>query len=100
MPLKVGVLMGGPSEEHEVSLSTGKAVMEACQRIGYNSTEIKFDHDFESYLDNMKEQDIIFNALHGGIGENGRIQAWMDNNQIKYTGSDSFSSELLSLIHI
>ena len=94
MPLKVGVLMGGPSEEHEVSLSTGKAVMEACQRIGYNSTEIKFEHDFESYLDNMKEQDIIFNALHGGIGENGRIQAWMDNHQIKYTGSDSSSSAL------
>ena len=49
MPLKVGVLMGGPSEEHDVSISTGKAVMEACQRIGYNSTEIKFEHDFESY---------------------------------------------------
>ena len=94
MPLKVGVLMGGPSEEHDVSISTGKAVIEACQRIGYNSTEIKFEHDYESCLENMKEQDIIFNALHGGIGENGRIQAWMDNHQIKYTGSGSFSSAL------
>ena len=86
--------MGGPSEEREVSLSTGKAVMEACQRIGYNTTVIQFDHDYKSCLDNMKEQDIIFNALHGGIGENGRIQAWMDNHQIKYTGSDSLSSAL------
>ena len=48
MPLKVGVLMGGPSEEREVSLSTGKAVMEACQRIGYNTTVIQFDHDYKT----------------------------------------------------
>ena len=86
--------MGGISEEREVSLSTGKAVVEACQRIGFITTVIQFDYDYKSCLDNMKEQDIIFNALHGGIGENGKIQAWMDNNQIKYTGSGSFSSEL------
>ena len=34
MPLKVGVLMGGPSEEHDVSISTGKAVIEACNELG------------------------------------------------------------------
>ena len=84
MQLKVGILMGGPSEEREVSLSTGRAVMDACQSIGYDSTIITFDQDYRSCIDNMKEQDIIFNALHGGIGENGKIQAWMDNHQIKY----------------
>ena len=94
MQLKVGILMGGPSEEREVSLSTGRAVMDACQSIGYDSTIITFDQDYRSCIDNMKEQDIIFNALHGGIGENGKIQAWMDNNQIKYTGSGSYSSAL------
>ncbi len=36
----------------------------------------------------------MFSILHGGIGENGRIQAWMDDHQIKYTGSGSFSSAL------
>ena len=86
--------MGGPSEEREVSLSTGRAVMDACQSIGYDSTIITFDQDYKSCIDNMKEQDIIFNALHGGIGENGKIQAWMDNNHIKYTGSGSYSSAL------
>ena len=94
MSLKVGVLMGGPSEERDVSLSTGIAVINACQNIGYDSTKIAFDEDYKSCLEKMKKQDIIFNALHGGIGENGKIQAWMDNNQIKYTGSDSFSSAL------
>ena len=86
--------MRGPSEEREVSLSTGMAVIDACQKIGYNPTKISFDQDYESYLPKMKKQDIIFNALHGGIGENGKIQIWMDNNQIKYTGSDSYSSSL------
>ena len=94
MSLKVGVLMGGPSEEREVSLSTGMAVIDACQKIGYNPTEISFDQDYKSYLPKMKKLDIIFNALHGGIGENGKIQIWMDKNQIKYTGSDSYSSAL------
>ena len=94
MSLKVGVLMGGPSEERDVSLSTGMAVIDACQNIGYDSTKIAFEQDYKSCLAKMKKQDIIFNALHGGIGENGKIQAWMDNNQIKYTGSDSFSSAL------
>jgi D-alanine-D-alanine ligase len=42
----------------------------------------------------MIKQDIIFNALHGGLGENGIIQAWFDKNGIKYTGSGSLSSAL------
>ena len=37
---------------------------------------------------------MIFNALHGGEGEDGKIQQWMDNNSIKYTGSGPKSSEL------
>ena len=77
--------MGGPSEEREVSLSTGMAVIDACQKIGYKPTKISFEQDYKSYLSKMKKQDIIFNALHGGIGENGKIQAWKDNYQIKYT---------------
>ena len=86
--------MGGPSQEREVSLSTGMAVIDACQKIGYKPTKISFEQDYKSYLSKMKEQDIVFNALHGGIGENGKIQIWMDNNQIKYTGSNSYSSAL------
>ncbi len=82
MSLKVGVLMGGPSQEREVSLSTGIAVIDACQKIGCKPTKISFEQDYKSYLSKMKKQDIIFNALHGGIGENGKIQIWMEYNQI------------------
>ena len=48
----------------------------------------------DCYIHNLKNQDIIFNSLHGGIGENGKIQAWMDKNEIKYTGSGSAASAL------
>ncbi len=94
MPLKVGVLMGGPSEEREVSISTGKAVIKACADNGYIATEFVFTYDYKKHLKKLKTQNIIFNALHGGIGENGKIQSWLDKNNIKYTGSGAIASSL------
>ena len=94
MPLKVGVLMGGPSEEKEVSIATGKAVIKACAQNGYVATEFVFDTNYKKYLKELKKQNIIFNALHGGIGENGKIQEWLDENDIKYTGSGAIASSL------
>ena len=94
MPLKVGILMGGPSEERDVSISTGEAVSKACAENGYLVTEFSFRNDYKKYLNEMDDHDIIFNALHGGIGENGSVQAWMDENGIKYTGSGSLASSL------
>jgi len=94
MSLKVGVLMGGPSEEKEVSVATGKAVIRACAENGYTATEFVFDTNYKKYLKELKKQNIIFNALHGGIGENGKIQKWLDENNIKYTGSGAIASSL------
>jgi len=94
MPLKVGILMGGPSEERDVSISTGGSVSKACVENGYLVTEFSFRNDYKKYLNEMDDNDIIFNALHGGIGENGSVQAWMDENGIKYTGSGSLASSL------
>ena len=94
MSLKVGVLMGGPSEERNVSLASGEAVSSACKSLGYKTTEFLFEDNYKKLLHNLKNQDIIFNSLHGGIGENGEVQAWMDKNDIKYTGSGSAASAL------
>ena len=94
MSLRVGVLMGGPSEEREVSIATGKAVIKACAENGYIATEFGFTNNYKKHLKKLKTQNIIFNALHGGIGENGKIQAWLDKNNIKYTGSGAFASSL------
>tara|TARA_A100001037_G_scaffold306631_1_gene353483 strand:+ start:6746 stop:7636 length:891 start_codon:yes stop_codon:yes gene_type:complete len=94
MPLKIGILMGGLSEEREISLMTGQAVTEACNRLGYIVSEFSFRSNYYRLLKGLKSQDIIFNALHGGIGENGKIQSWMNENGIKNTGSGSESSAL------
>ncbi len=94
MSLKIGVLMGGDSEERIVSLSTGKEVLKALKKLGYNAEKILIKDSYEKYLGKFLEQDLIFNALHGGEGENGKIQQWMDDNKIKYTGSGPESSNL------
>ena len=94
MPMKVVVLMGGPSEECEVSKATGAAVSAACRSLGYDVLKLSFQDNYEALLPKLKNADIVFNALHGGMGENGEIQAWMEGNLIVYTGSGPEASEL------
>ena len=94
MSLKIGVLMGGASSERIVSINTGNAVITACNDLSYLTTKFIFKNNYEKLLVELKKHDIIFNALHGGIGENGKIQSWLDKNQIKYTGSGPKSSKL------
>ena len=94
MSLKIGVLMGGDSEERIVSLSTGNEVLKALKKLGYYAEKILIKDSYEKFLGKFLEQDLVFNALHGGKGEDGKIQQWMDNNNVKYTGSGPASSAL------
>ena len=94
MPMRIGVLMGGDSKERNVSLNTGIAVIKACKDLGYDVLELNFFHNYKKFKIIMKSCDMIFNALHGGIGENGEIQKWMYDNDIKFTGSNAESSYL------
>ena len=86
--------MGGPSEECEVSKATGAAVATACRSLGYDVLKLSFQDNYEALLPKLKNADIVFNALHGGMGENGEIQAWLEENLIVYTGSGPGASEL------
>ena len=92
--MKVSVLMGGTSAERGVSLKTGKAVMNACLELGYEVTTVDFNGKYSSILNDLKYSDIVFNALHGTVGEDGTIQSWLDENNIDYTGSGPNSSRL------
>ena len=94
MSLKIGVLMGGDSDERIVSLSTGNEVLKAFKKLGYDAEKISIKNDFENFLEKFQQQDLVFNALHGGKGEDGKIQQWMDDNNIKYTGSGPAASAL------
>ena len=70
----IAVLMGGWNSEREVSLRSGEAVFETLKQLGYNVTKIDFSRKIFEQLSEIKP-DIIFNALHGQYGEDGRASA-------------------------
>ena len=100
MSSKIAVLMGGASSEREVSLSSGKAMFAASAALGYDAISVEFKDDILSHLDTLKSVDIVLIALHGGIGENGRIQGMFESLGIRYTGSDALSSAICMDKHI
>ena len=92
---KVLVLQGGVSEEKEVSESTAESCIEALKRINLNVDAVSINsnniHDLAEVI-KRQNPDIIFNALHGGIGENGTIQGLFETLKIPYTHSGVLSS--------
>ena len=92
--MKIGVLMGGNSSEREVSLSSGKAIVNACKKLEHEVKEFDLKEDFDSLSVEIKKVDLIFNALHGGDGENGVISSKLDSLGVKYTGSEEEASAI------
>lgn len=115
--LKIGVLMGGLSSERPVSLRSGRAIANGLERLGFEVSRIDLrpkghilspeekevlkvqkikaltPGNLSEYL--KKERfDCIFLALHGGIGENGAIQGFLEVMGIPYTGSGIMASSL------
>jgi D-alanine-D-alanine ligase len=90
---KIAVLMGGWGSEREVSLSSGEAVYNALIELGYEAIKIDFDRDVVAKLQKIKP-DVVFNALHGRFGEDGRIQGLLDILNIPYTHSGLLASAI------
>ncbi|MEW6569989.1 MAG: D-alanine--D-alanine ligase [Nitrospirota bacterium] len=90
---KIGVLMGGRSTEREISLKSGKAVLNALQEMGYHANAVDVDSDVCQVL--LRECiEMAFIALHGGCGENGSLQGMLEILGIPYTGSGVLASAL------
>lgn len=86
--------MGGTSAEREVSLSSGKAIVEVCVDLGYEVTPLILNGNLVELLPDLKNVDLVLIALHGGDGENGSIQGFLEELGIKYTGSGVLASAL------
>ena len=86
----IAVLMGGISNEREVSLNTGNAIYNALKRKGYNVIEIDIKERNLKWLDH--EFDVAFIALHGKYGEDGIIQGILEYMNIPYTGTNVLGS--------
>lgn len=84
---RIAVLFGGESAEREVSLVSGKAVIDAFGRLGIDVSPL--DVKTAELPAVIREQAIrhCFIALHGGAGENGQVQALMQSLGVSYTGS-------------
>lgn len=89
---RVGVLMGGPSPEHEVSLGSGRRVVEALDPARYEAVPVVVPRwgPWSPPLD----LDVAFVALHGPAGEDGAIQGALEVAGIPYTGSGVLASAL------
>ena len=120
--MKIAVLMGGTSEEREVSLASGLAIVSALRERGHSVDGIDTARGFiapehESALlprgvqaapperienplrptelggiPQLRDADVAFLALHGGIGEDGTIQAFLELLGVPYTGSGPLGS--------
>ena len=99
--LRIGVLRGGPSPEYDASLKSGAHVLKQLY-----DTHIPLDifiskngvwhlNGVEKSPEKiLKHLDVVFNALHGMYGEDGRVQEVLSNHGVKFVGSDRYSSSI------
>ncbi|WP_417723857.1 D-alanine--D-alanine ligase [Salipiger sp.] len=90
---KVAVLLGGPSAEREVSLSSGRECAAALRGQGYEVVEVDAGPDLSARLGEVAP-DVVFNALHGRWGEDGCVQGLLEWLRLPYTHSGVLASAL------
>lgn len=95
--LRVAVLMGGPSSEHEVSLKSGEMVAKNLNPEHYDVRTVLITKggDWEIPVQSLKTfTDVAFIALHGPYGEDGTVQDLLEQEGIPYTGTGPLGSAL------
>ncbi len=93
--LKVAVLMGGPSPEHDISILSGRNVVENLNKDQFEVYPIVIGKENDStWLKCAKEADNVLIALHGPVGQDGTVQKQLDGSNIPYTGSGAKASSI------
>lgn len=93
MKINLMILKGGMSLEREISLKSFENVIKNIDSQRYNILDIDVK-DIYTLINNIKEfkPHIVLNLMHGGIGEDGTIQALLSSIGVKYVGSKALSS--------
>lgn len=100
--VRVAVLRGGPSEEYDVSMQTGAGVLAALDRDRFDPLDVIITRG-GAWLYNGREWfpeqllglvDVVFLALHGAYGEDGKVQRILERYAVPYTGSKSYPSAI------
>jgi len=89
--LNITVMLGGIGAEREVSLSSGKEVARALRSLGHRVKELDPRDETWKLSD---PTDLVFLALHGTYGEDGTVQAQLEELGVPYTGCNSEASRL------
>lgn len=90
--LKIGVLYGGISSERDVSINSGKQIINNLNKDKYDVKEIILNDKKDIFK--CEGLDFVFIALHGSFGEDGRVQSILDTMGIKYNGCGFFTSSI------
>lgn len=93
----VGIMMGGLSSEKDVSLKSGRAVLEALKVSGVNAVPLEIAQETEEEIRSLilrHSIDIVFITMHGGFGEDGRLQHILEKIGVPFTGPKEASSRL------
>ncbi|MDE2188697.1 MAG: hypothetical protein KGJ35_03140, partial [Patescibacteria group bacterium] len=99
---RVGVIRGGPSSEYEISLQTGSAVLNVLDNERYEPVDIVISKEGLWHINGLvhephqalRKVDVVFNALHGNYGEDGKLQHLLETHNIPFTGSGSLVSAI------
>jgi D-alanine-D-alanine ligase len=102
--MRIAVLRGGRSSEHEVSLQSGSSVAAGLREAGHEVVEVTIERDGRWLVEGKELSlvpaqgllgaDAVFPALHGPGGEDGSVQGLLECLDVPYVGSDVESSAL------
>ncbi len=91
--MKVLVIGGGISDEREVALRSSKAVTESAKKAGHETEHYDWDGSYDWLDQNVGSFDVVLPILHGKGGEDGQIQKYLEQKNVKFLGSGSESSK-------
>jgi D-alanine-D-alanine ligase len=102
--VKVAVLGGGRSSEHEISLASAAAIRAGLEEAGHEPTAVEISHDGRWSADGVPvtiepsagllHADVVFPALHGPFGEDGTVQGLLELADVPYVGAGVLASAL------
>ncbi|MBU6321394.1 MAG: D-alanine--D-alanine ligase [Patescibacteria group bacterium] len=100
MQTVVGVLRGGPSKEHEISLQSGAAMLAHLSPEKYHVRDIYIDKAGVWHAEGkatspdrvLRQMDVALLPLHGEYGESGEVQRLLERFGVRYAGPDAFAT--------
>jgi len=91
---KIAVLFGGTGNEREISVKSGRNIADAINKDKYEVIPVDFIGDLSDIIALKGQVDLVYFAIHGYGGEDGKLQGIFDLLNIPYTGSGALASAM------